>query len=259
MVESFQFLKEKRDRTLKDRLVLGGNVQRDYISKDEASSPTAYTEAIIITCIWDAKEGRYVVSLDLPNAFCQTEITDEDAEHRIIVRLRGAVVDLLCEIDSDFYSKYVTTNKKGEKVLLVQCMNALYGSMVASLMFYKKLVAALKSYGFEFNPYDSCIANKIVNGTVLTICFHVDDCKISHVSPQVVEETVSLLRKDFEVLFEDGSGAMQVHRGKIHDYLGMTIDYSHKGEVHISMVKYIEDVCDAFERAELKANDGYDT
>ena len=80
---------------------------------------------------------------------------------------------------------YVTINKKGEKVLLVQCMNALYGSMVASLMFYKKLVAALKSYGFEFNPYDACVANKTVNGSVLTICFHVDDCKISHVSTKV--------------------------------------------------------------------------
>ncbi len=41
---------------------------------------------------------------------------------------------------------------KGKKILLEQCMNALYGSMVASLMFYKKLVKALKSYGFEYNP-----------------------------------------------------------------------------------------------------------
>ena len=257
MVESFQFLKEKRDGTLKDRLVLGGNVQQDYISKDEASSPTAYTEAIIITCIIDAKEGRDVAMADLPNAFCQTEITDEDAEHRVIVRIRGAVVDILCEIDSDFYTKYVTTNKKGEKVLLVQCMNALYGSMVASLMFYKKMVAALKSYGFEFNPYDSCVANKIVDGTVLTICFHVDDCKISHVSSQVVDETISLLRNDFEVLFEDGSGAMQVQRGKKHVYLGMSLDYSRKGEVHISMFKYIEDICDVFNQAQLKIDDGF--
>ena len=39
MVESFQFFKEKSDRRLKDRLVLGGNVQHVYITKDEASSP----------------------------------------------------------------------------------------------------------------------------------------------------------------------------------------------------------------------------
>jgi hypothetical protein len=87
MVESFLFLKEKRDGKLKSRTVLGGNTQRDYISKDEASSPTAFTEAVIITAIIDAKEKRDVGTIDVPNAFCQTVIPDEDAKHRIIVRL----------------------------------------------------------------------------------------------------------------------------------------------------------------------------
>jgi hypothetical protein len=35
-------------------------------------------------------------------------------------------------------------------------------------MFYKKLSTALKSYGFEYNPYDACVANKVVGGKVLT-------------------------------------------------------------------------------------------
>jgi hypothetical protein len=193
MVESFLFLKEKRDGKLKARTVLGGNVQQDYISKDEASSPTAFTEAVIITAIIDAKEKRDVATVDVPNAFCQTVIPDEDAKHRIIVRLRGPLVEMLCEIAPEVYCAYVTTNKKGEKVLLVQCMNALYGSMVASLMFYKKLATALKSYGFEYNPYDACVANKVVGGKVLTICHHVDDCKISHEQAEVVDETISLI------------------------------------------------------------------
>ena len=34
-------------------------------------------------------------------------------------------MDILLEIDYDFYNKYVMINKKGEKVLLVQCMNVL--------------------------------------------------------------------------------------------------------------------------------------
>ena len=53
---------------------------------------------------------------------------------------------------------------------------------------------------------------------MLTICHHVDDCKISQVHAAVVDETISLIRGDFEILFEDGSGAMQVHRGKICKY-----------------------------------------
>ena len=34
-----------------------------------------------------------------------------------------------------------------------------------------------------------------------------DDCKISHVSTSVVDETISLLKADFEIIFEDGLGA----------------------------------------------------
>jgi uncharacterized protein YbjQ (UPF0145 family) len=195
MVESFIFLKEKKDGSLKARAVLGVNVQQDYITKDEASSPTAYTEAVILTAIVNAKEEKDVTTVDLPNAFCQTVITNANAEHCIIVRLQGALVDMLVNIAPKVYSPYVTTNKKGEKkILLIKCMNALYGSMVASLMFYKKLMKALKSYGFKYNPYDSCVANKIVKGKTATICHHVDDCKISHVSTSVVDETISLLK-----------------------------------------------------------------
>jgi len=166
---------------------------------------------------------------------------------------------MLSKIAPEVYNKYITTNKKGEKILLVQCMNALYGSMVASLMFYKKLVTALKTYGFEYNPYEPCVANKIVGGKVLTICHHVDDCKISHVSPKVVDEIISLLKKDFEIIFEDGSGAMQVHRGNTHVYVGMTLDYMYSGEVHVAMIKYVEDICKCkvFKRAQSKYNDGF--
>ena len=136
-------------------------------------------------------------------------------------------------------------------------MNTLYGSMVALLMFYKKLVAALKSYGFEFNPYDACVANKTVDGSVLMIYFHVDDCKISHTSAKVVDEIIRRLRNDFEVVFEDGSGAMKVNRGKRHESVGMSLDYSHKGEVHISMSRYVEDLCDTFKQAQLTLDGGF--
>ena len=130
-------------------------------------------------------------------------------------------------------SPYVTTNKKGEKVLLVKCMNALYGSMVASLMFNKKLATVLNSYGFEYNPYDPCVANKMVYGKVLTICHHVDDCKISHVTSLVVDEIICLLKNDFEIIFEDGSGAMPIHRGRVHVYVGMALDYDYPGKYEL--------------------------
>jgi hypothetical protein len=43
-------------------------------------------------------------------------------------------VDILVEIAPDVYTSYVSKDKKGAKQLLVKCQNALYGTMVASLL-----------------------------------------------------------------------------------------------------------------------------
>ena len=71
-------------------------------------------------------------------------------------------------------------------------------------------MTSLKGNEFELNPYDPCVANKMIEDNVLTICFHMDHCKIAHESTPVVDNTNSWLKEDFEVLFEDGLGAMKV-------------------------------------------------
>ena len=35
------------------------------------------------------------------------------------------------------------------------------------------------------NPYDACVANKIINGEQHTLTWHVDDVKASHVDTKV--------------------------------------------------------------------------
>jgi hypothetical protein len=42
------------------------------------------------------------------------------------------------------------------------------------------------------------------------------------------------LKKTYERLFDDGSGEMKICRGKVHDYLGMTLDFTVPGEVKIT-------------------------
>jgi hypothetical protein len=54
VLESHMFLKQKRDGNIKGRTVAGGNKQRDYISKEDSSSPTVATEAVLLSCINDA-------------------------------------------------------------------------------------------------------------------------------------------------------------------------------------------------------------
>ena len=174
-MESFIFVQEKASGVDKARLVINRDQQQDHVTKEEASSLTAFTESIILTSIVDAKKNRDVATVDIPNALSQTIITDAKKEYRVIVRLRGKLVKLIVDIAPKVYGPYIHENKKGEKVLLVQCMNALYGNMVVSLLFYRNFVTSLKKRGFEINPYNACVANKTVDGKVLTVCFCVDD------------------------------------------------------------------------------------
>jgi hypothetical protein len=257
ILESHIFVEQKRDGLIKARKVIGGNKQRDYITKEDVSSPTVTAEAVMLTCVIDAQEDRDVAVVDIPNAFVQTVVDEEDAEYRVIVRIRGPLVDILVSIAPDIYGPYVTTNKSGQKVLIVECLNAVYGTMVAALLYYKKFVKSLTKQGFKLNPYDGCVANKIVNGKQITVCFHVDDCKISHKSTKVVDATIEWLRAEYESIFEDGSGAMKIHRGKVHKYLGMSLDFSHKGQCHVTMYDYLDGIREAFDAAVKKHGDGF--
>ena len=64
-------------------------------------------------------------------------------------------------------------------------LQALYGMLTASLLWYLKFKKDLENIGFKFNDYDPCIANRLVNGYQHTVRFHVDDLLSSHVDPKV--------------------------------------------------------------------------
>jgi hypothetical protein len=128
--------------------------------------------------------------VDIPNAFVQTVV--EDKKDRAFIHIHGPLVNILVTIAPYVYGPYVTVGKKGKKHLLVQCLTALYGTMVALLLYYKKFLKSLKSKGFKLNPYDPCTVNKQVKGE-LTVCFHVDDCKMSNLLLKVGDETIEWL------------------------------------------------------------------
>jgi hypothetical protein len=45
---------------------------------------------------------------------------------------------------------------------------------------------------------------------------------------------------------------MTVSRGRVHKYLRMTVDYTVRGRVNISMFDYIDKIINAFDKAEPK-------
>jgi hypothetical protein len=113
VLESRMFLKLKRDGKIKGRTVAGGNKQRDYISKEDASSPTVATESVLLFCIIDTEEHRDVAAVDIPNAFVQTRVENE--KDMAFIKIRGILVESLVEIAPEAYNPYVPQNKKGNK------------------------------------------------------------------------------------------------------------------------------------------------
>jgi hypothetical protein len=200
-----------------------------------------------LSCIVDAEEGRDVAVVDIPNMFVQTRVENE--KDLVFIKIRGVLVDILVEIAPDVYKPYVSRDKKGMKQLLVQCQNALYGTMVASLLYYRKFVKSLIDVGFIINHYDPCMANKIIEGKQMTICFHVDDFKLSHRKKKFMDTMIEYLREEYESIFEDGTGATTVSRDNIHKYLGMTLDYTVCGQVKITMLDYVDEILTAFYKA----------
>ena len=114
--------------------------------------------------------------------------------------------------------------------------NCINGTLRAARLFWQKLSKQLiDEWGFTPNKYDDCIVNKMINGQQMTVVWHVDDLKVSHVDASEVEKFVQCMEATF-----GQDTPLTVSWGQVHDYLGMTLDFRTKGEVQINMEHYID-------------------
>eukprot|EP00957_Ditylum_brightwellii_P196404 14964730-Ditylum_brightwellii.AAC.1 len=75
-LQYLMFLTKKRCGRIKSRGCADGRKQRSYIPKDDASAPTVAIESLMLSCLIDAKEGRDVVTVDIPGAFMQADMDE---------------------------------------------------------------------------------------------------------------------------------------------------------------------------------------
>jgi hypothetical protein len=235
-LKSLMFLKEKRCGRVKGRFCADGRKQREIYTKEEAASPTVMHESVMLTSIIDAKENRDVAVTYVPGAYLNADMDDE-----VIILIEGIQAELLVTTAPQIYRKYLGVGKNNRPVLYVKLRKALYGCLKSALLFYKKLTSDLVAHGFKINPYDPCVANKMVKGKQMTICWHVDDLKISHVDKREVTRMLRWLEKMY--------GEMRTTRGKQHEYLGMKLDFRKRGKVRVSMIEYLEEIIDEFPEA----------
>ena len=187
---------------------------------------------MFLTAVVDAWENRKVPVLDVPGAFMQV-----DMDKLIHICFRGEMVDKLLEIDHELYSSYIT-EEHGEKVMYMELLKALYGTLRAAQLFWGKLQAKLvKDWGFVPSRYDSCVVNKTVDGKQLTVAWHVDDLKVSHVEERVLDDFIAKMEKEF-----GQDIPLSVSRGPVQEYLGMTLDFSKRGQVVVKMSNYMKNM-----------------
>ena len=160
-------------------------------------------------------------------------------------------MEILCVIYSD-YKACVIRDNRGINKLLLHCQNSLYGTMVASILYYYKFTKSLTSIGFDINPYDPWIYNKAIDGSQMTICFQIDDWNMIHRKRKANDRMIEWLCQDYESILYDRSGKMSVIRGKVHEYLWSTLYYTILCQSRITMFSYIEDILTAFDEADPK-------
>jgi len=233
-LNAIDLIAEKRCGKIKGRTVADGRKQRPYYNKYDTSSPALGLEAIICTLIIDAAERRHIAIADVSGAFLKAEMKEF-----VLVRLQGPAVEAILRANRARYEKYVTMHK-GIKVLYLQLRKAMYGTLMAALLWYELFANTIKSMGFVMNPYNACVANKEKQGKQFTICWYVNDLKLSHDNPAVVKEMINTLQEKF--------GEMNVEEGNKFTYLGMDIEIREQ-KVHIMMRSYIQECIDSFGEA----------
>jgi hypothetical protein len=87
-----------------------------------------------------------------------------------------------------------------------------------------------------------------VDGKQQTCGFHVDDCFLTG-QTAANDAFVETLREEYESVFEDGSGKLKVQRGKVLEYLGMTLDFTTAGQVKVSMFNFVDDLLRDYKKA----------
>ena len=164
-LDAVNIIEEKRDGRVKGRTCANGSKQRQYLQEYESvASPTVGQESLITTLLIGAYEGCKFISFDVPGAFLQAEMADDKL---VLLKLKGKFVDMMCEINPEFipFVRYENTKfGKKIKVLYMKVIRAIYGCIEAALQWYKMFTGTLKKLGYKLNPYDKCVANKVING-----------------------------------------------------------------------------------------------
>ena len=97
------------------------------------------------------------------------------------------------------------------------------------------MFVGLEDIGFEFNTYYPCVANRIKFGRQHKVILYVDYVMFSHIKPKANYKLKECINYNYS-----NNGEVKANRGKLHEYLGTTFDFTEKGKVNINRDDYVE-------------------
>ena len=195
-LRAIDLMKLKRDNSMKGRTVADGSKQKKDFSKEYTSSPAVHFDSFLASLAIDSLENRDVATADMAGAYLKANMPDF-----VMLRVTCGLVDVLLKVNKKKYGPYVVY-EKNKKVLYLRLRKVMYSCIKAALLWYELFSSTLKKEAFKLNSYEPCIANKMVNGSQLTVVWYVDDLKVSHTDSKVVDKTLSFLESKFDKMKE---------------------------------------------------------
>ena len=106
---------EKRDGSIKGRMVCNGAPTTEWLGQEESASLTAAQESAMSLAVVDVHEHQDAMMSDVPNAFIQTVLECHDGDDRVMMKITGVLVDILLADDPDLCGGHIVC-ENGKKV-----------------------------------------------------------------------------------------------------------------------------------------------
>lgn len=231
LLYTFCFTKQKRDGTLKSRLVSIGSKQNGPAFQSEnieSSSPTVHNMSmnIILADIAQTSAHRpvFVITVDIEGAYLHADMPFDR-----YISLDKDLSQILINLYPNIYGPYVSRGGR----LCLKLDKALYGCIESAKLFHDHLSNCLRTIGFTPNPYDVCVFNGEFFKHKVTVIIHVDDLLIWSPDRRGVDHVLQKLQLTYTKL--------SIHEGPMLDYLGIDLDLSVRGVIQLSADRIVQE------------------
>ena len=218
-LRALNLIKEKRSGHIKGSTCVNGSKQIKYLQN------TAGLHSLFVTLLIHTYKEHDVVVCDIPGAYLQAKLVKKKNNGRTLMKLEGEFVDIMCEVNPEHKPNII--HKRGGKVLYLEILQAIYGCIESVLRLYDLYSDTLEKERPTINPYDKCVANKVIDGHQCTVVWYVDDNEFSHKDKSVADTIIQLMKNHF--------GEFNVTRGAEHSVLGINIRIRKDKKIEIEM------------------------